>query len=209
MPMAGKIQRSKSRFGGFSLIELLIVLGLIIVMMTMLWGRSSRAYQIRQMSACEKNLQTILVALKTFSIDHNNNYPLLTNAMTSEPVLSLLIPRCTTGTEYFICPGGNDPALPAALPFTNANQRISYAYYMGHTAADGADQPLLSDRQIDTLPKGVGSPLFSRDGKRPGNNHYSYGGNVLFCDGYIQRNGRRADTNMPIGTNITLLNPLP
>lgn len=205
--MAGKTQVCKLRLRGFSLIELLIVLGLIIVLTTMLWGRSSRAYQIRQMSACEKNLQTILVALKTYSIDHNNNYPLLTNAVSSEPVLSLLVPRCTTGTEYFICPGGNDPALPAALPFTNANQRISYAYYMGHSAADGADQPLLSDRQIDALPKGIGSPLFSSNGKRPGNNHYSYGGNVLFCDGNVIRNGRRAETNIPIGTNITLLNP--
>ncbi len=132
------------------------------------------------------NLQNIYVALKTYSLDNprSSRLPGFAGAQTSEPVLSQLIPRDTTGTEFFICPGGKDSLLPDAQPF--ADRKISYAYYMGRSLADGADQPLLSDRQVNTDPKLIGQPLFSADGKKPGNNHNKYGGNVMFCDGTVQ-----------------------
>ena len=158
--------------GGFSLLELLIVMVLIIVMFTFYFGGGSRSYQTRQMAKCEKNLENIYVALKTYSLDHNGQFPQLAGAATAEPALSLLVPRATTGTEVFICPGGKDKPLPEAQPF--ADRRISYAYYMGQTAAAGADDPLVSDRQVDTNSKTRGQPLFSADGKKPGNNHNKY-----------------------------------
>ncbi|MDB6021531.1 MAG: hypothetical protein JWQ04_1388, partial [Pedosphaera sp.] len=126
---------------------------------------------------------------------------------TSEPVLSMLVPRSTTGTEYFICPGGNDSALPEAQPF--AERRISYAYYMGHTLKDGADQPLLSDRQVNTGPKLPGQPLFSADGKKPGANHNKYGGNIMFCDGNVQKSPALAAFSLTNAPNVVLLNPKP
>ena len=172
-----------------------------------MWSRGSKSFQTKQIAACGNNLQNIYVALKTYSLDNKDYFPVLTNAQTSEPVLSQLIPRDTTGTEFFICPGSKDSALPEARPF--AERKISYAYYMGHISKEGADQPLLSDRQVNTDPKLQGQLLFSLDGKKPGNNHDKFGGNVMFCDGNVQTSKALAAFNLTNGPNVTLLNPKP
>jgi prepilin-type N-terminal cleavage/methylation domain-containing protein/prepilin-type processing-associated H-X9-DG protein len=192
---------------GFSLLELLIVVALIIVLFTLYWSGGSRAFQTKQLANCEKNLQNIYVALKTYAIANDGRLPVLANSTTSEPVLSQLIPRYTTGTEFFICPGGKDSALPEAQPF--ADRKISYAYYMGHKIDDGASEALMSDRQVDTNSKSQGQPLFSSDGKKPGNNHYKYGGNILFCDGNVQISPASSAFNLTNSPNVVLLNPKP
>jgi prepilin-type processing-associated H-X9-DG protein len=122
-------------------------------------------------------------------------------------VLSSLVPRYTTGTEFFTCPGSKDSKLPDAQPFET--RKISYAYYMGHTVQEGADQPLLSDRQVNTNPKSTGQLLFSPDGKKPGNNHNRYGGNVMFCDGSAQSSPARSAFNLTNTPGVVLLNPRP
>jgi prepilin-type processing-associated H-X9-DG protein len=192
---------------GFSLLELLIVMAIIITLFTLYWSGGSKAMQMRQIAACNKNLQHLYGALNTYSIDNSDKLPALADATTSEPVLSLLVPRCTTGTEYFICPGTHDSSLPEAQPF--ADRRISYAYYMGHTLKDGADQPLLSDRQVNNGPKLPGQSLFSADGKAPGANHNKFGGNVMFCDGNVQSSGPNSAFTLTNGPGVTLLNPKP
>jgi len=193
--------------GGFSLIELLIVVAIIFILFTLFLSSGSKSFQTKQLANCGRNLQNIYVALKTYSLDDKDLFPALTNAQTSEPVLSQLIPRYTTGTEFFTCPGSKDSALPEAQPF--ADRKISYAYYMGHSVKGGADQPLLSDRQVNTSDKLQGQPLFSADGKKPGNNHNKFGGNVMFCDGNVQTSPALAAFNLTNAPNIVLLNPKP
>jgi prepilin-type N-terminal cleavage/methylation domain-containing protein/prepilin-type processing-associated H-X9-DG protein len=192
---------------GFSLLELLLVMTILVILSTLYLGGGSRGYQTRQIANCEKNLETVYVALQTWANDNSNSFPVLANALTSEPVLSQLIPRYTTGTEFFTCPGSKDSKLPDAQPF--ANRKISYAYYMGRTAKDGADKPLLSDRQVDTSSKLAGQPLFSANGKKPGNNHDKYGGNVMFCDGNVQSSPPASAFNLTNAPGIVLLNPRP
>ena len=199
---------SSHRMGrAFSLIELLVVLGVIVFIVAVMWGRNSRSFQLKAMSLCEGHLQNIHIALKTYAVDHNGLFPIMTNATTSEPVLSLLIPQYTTGSENFICPGSKDSPIPAGKPF--AELKISYAFYMGRTSSEGADAPLLSDRQVNSLAKNTGSSLFSTTGKGPGSNHDRYGGNVLFCDGSVQRSESTSSLALPTGTNITLLDAKP
>ncbi len=197
----------RRRASGFSLIELLIVMALIIVLFTLYFSSSSKSWQIKQIAVCAKNLDNIYVALKTWSTDNNDRFPALTGPATSEPVLSLLIPRYTTGTEYFTCPGTKEDRLPDAEPF--AKRRISYAYYMGHTASDSATQPLLSDGQVNADPKFQGQALFSSNGKKPGANHNKFGGNVMFCDGNTQASGPFAAFNLTNSPGVVLLNPKP
>jgi prepilin-type processing-associated H-X9-DG protein len=182
-------------------------MAIIVILYTLYLGGGTRGYQKRQLAACEKNLDTIYVALQTWANDYTNNFPVLANAQTSEPVLSQLIPRYTTGTEFFTCPGSKDAKLPDAQPF--ADRKISYAYYMGHASKDGADQPLLSDRQVDTNSKTIGQPLFSADGKKPGNNHEKYGGNIVFCDGSVQHSPPTSAFNFTNAPGVLLLNPRP
>jgi prepilin-type N-terminal cleavage/methylation domain-containing protein/prepilin-type processing-associated H-X9-DG protein len=192
---------------GFSLIELLIVMVLIIVMFTMYFGGGSRGFQTRQIAACAKGLDTMYIALKTYSLDNGGTFPALPGAQTSEPVLSLLIPKATTSTGCFICPGSKDKPVPDAESF--ATRKISFAYYMGESTAGGPGDPVVSDRQVNTNSKTAGQPLFSPDGKAPGNNHDKYGGNVLFCDGSVRSSPPAAAFDLTNAATVVLLNPNP
>lgn len=191
----------------FSLLELLLTVAIIVVLFTLYFSSGSQEYQARKLRECENNLQNIYAALRTYATDNNGALPGLAQAKTSEAPLSLLVPKYTTGAEYFICPGSKDKPLPDAQPF--ANRKISYAYYMGRKLTDGDRVPLMSDEQVNTLPKTAGQLVFSPNGKPPGNNHNKYGGNVLFCDGDVQFSPPNAAFNLPTGPDVVLLNPKP
>lgn len=192
---------------GFSLLELLITAVLILILSFMMMGRGMWSSRQREIANCQKNLQNIYVALSIYSTDNKGNYPFIKDAETSEAPLSLLVPRSTSVTEMFICPGSKDHKLPEGEPF--AKRRISYAYYMGRVKSDGADVPLVSDRQVNAFPKIKRQLIFSADGKPPGANHGKSGGNILFCDGAIKSTKPRSSRDLTFPTNVVLLNPKP
>jgi prepilin-type N-terminal cleavage/methylation domain-containing protein len=193
-----------ARDGGFSLVEMLITLAIILVLMTMMYGFSSRSNQIEQKKACQKNMQVMYVALEIFATDHAEAFPFKSGSKTSEEPLSLLIPRYTTDSSSFICPGSRDKKLPQGENF--GGRRISYAYFMGRRVDDGREL-LMTDRQVDTGPKAVKQPIFSQNGRPPGNNHHRYGGNYLFCDGSMEKGPALATIPVVLSTNVVLLNP--
>jgi prepilin-type N-terminal cleavage/methylation domain-containing protein/prepilin-type processing-associated H-X9-DG protein len=191
---------------GFSLIELLVVLALMIILTTMMWGFGSESRQHKAQRACRQNLEKIYLAMQIYANDFSGRLPANTNAQTSEEPLSLLVPHYTVDTSIFICPGGKDSPLPSGVPF--ANRKISYAYFMGQRLGD-AQQPLMSDRQINTLPKRAGELVFSSTGKPPGNNHHKYGGNFLFCDGHADLTPPQLSFSLVTTQGVVLLNPKP
>lgn len=191
---------------GFSLIELLVVLVLMIILTTMMWGFASARHQKTQKELCCDNLQKIYLALQIYANDFGGKLPQDTNAQTSEPVLSVLVPKYTADTSIFICPGGRDRQIPAGEPF--AQRKISYAYYMGERLT-GSLEALMSDRQVDTEPKHTNDLVFSETGAPPGNNHSKYGGNFLFSDGSAQSTGPHLAFPLTIEPGAVLLNPKP
>ncbi|MBI2929629.1 MAG: type II secretion system protein [Verrucomicrobia bacterium] len=195
------------RPAGFSLIELLITMALIIVLYVLYFSRSAQHRQNQLKAQCAQNLQHIHVALQTYTLENRDAFPVVKAAKTSEPPLSLLVPKYTSVTAPFICPGPGGGALPEAKPF--ADRRISYAYYMGQTAKSEADQPLVTDAQVNTQSKTQGAPLFSRDGEKPGNNHHRFGGNVMFCDGRIEESKAKAAFALVVTGKVVLLNSRP
>jgi type II secretory pathway pseudopilin PulG len=195
------------RQAAFSLLELLITAVLILILSFMMMGRGMWSDQQRELANCQKNLQNIYVALNIYAADNQQSFPWIAGAETSEAPLSLLVPRSTSVTEMFICPGSKDRKLPEGEPF--AKRRISYAYYMGRAKTDGADVPLASDRQVNAFPKIKRQLIFSGDGKPPGANHSKSGGNLLFCDGAIKSTKPRASRDLTFPTNVVLLNPKP
>ena len=202
-------KRPVARFStaGFSLLELFLVAVILFIVFTLFISAGSKSGQEKRLAACQVNLQNIYAALRTFSQDNNGALPAVPGAQTSEAPLSLLVPKYTTGSEFFICPGGRDKPLPDAQPF--ADRKISYAYYLGRTLEDGSAAPLVSDAQVDTAPKTPGQMVFSPDGKKPGNNHNKFGGNFLFCDGNVQTTPPRLAFPLSPATNVILLNPKP
>jgi type II secretory pathway pseudopilin PulG len=187
-------------------VELLITMALIIIMFVMLYGKGSRRFQHEQKQACQANLQNIYVALQIYANDANGLFPVRTNAKTSEQALALLIPRYTTVTAPFICPGTKGSPLSEGETFEK--KRISYAYYMGRRAGDGT-LPLMSDAQVNDQPKIRGQQLFSADGKKPGNNHHKYGGNIMGCDGNVEMSFSKAAVSLVLTQGVVLLNPRP
>ncbi len=192
---------------GFTLIELLVVMVIIVIMYVTLTGVWSSSWQKQQLAACLKQMQVIHVALKMYAQEHDGRFPATASAITSAEPLALLVPKYTTQTSQFICPGTKQPPPPPSLPLEKCH--ISYAYYMGHTTASSATMPLLSDAQADAQPKIATQVLFSPDGKSAGNNHYSFGGNILFCDGHAESHPAHAAKDLPIPPHVILLNPRP
>jgi len=191
------------------LIELLVTLAMICILSTMMYGFGSARRQKTQKMLCQDNLQKIFIALQIYAKDSNGRLPAATNAVTSEDVLEVLVPRYSADTSLFICPGGRDAALPAGGSLRQG--KISYAYYEGRRLEDGqaAEQVLMSDRQVNTLAKPIGDPVFSTTGQAPGNNHHKYGGNFLMGDGSVQNSAPVASFSLTLPPGVVLLNPKP
>lgn len=188
----------------FSLIELLITVALILILTTLYFGSNSASRQEALKRTCQKNLEKIYVSLEIYANDHHDSFPLVEGAKTAEQALDVLVPKYTSDTSAFICPGSKDSALPSGESFRE--RKISYAYYMGRFQTN-AQQVLMSDAQVDTSSKAAGEPVFSTTGKAPGNNHLKYGGNFLFCDGHCEMSPARARFPLDLGQGQVLLNP--
>jgi prepilin-type N-terminal cleavage/methylation domain-containing protein/prepilin-type processing-associated H-X9-DG protein len=189
----------------FSLIELLITVLIILVLTTMYWGGNSASRQKSRMTACQQNLQKLFIAMQIYANEHSSKFPAKTGAKLSEEPLDRLVPHYTSDTAAFICPGSKDSQLPGGESI--AKRTISYAYYMGRTANDGATEALMSDRQVDAQSKSPNQALFSTTGKPPGNNHKQSGGNILFCDGHADHSDPRSSFSLVVTQGIVLLNP--
>ena len=189
---------------GFSLVELLVVMALLVILTVMSSSRFSSSARHSEMAKCQGNIQKIYLAFSLYRND-NGAFPILKDAPDSAAALSLLIPKSTTVTEIFICPGSHDKALPEGESF--ARRRISYAYYMGRGANDDPGEILLSDWQVNTEPKRAGQQIFSFDGKKPANNHHADGGNILSCGGAVSACGSKAPRDLLFSSSVRLLNP--
>jgi prepilin-type N-terminal cleavage/methylation domain-containing protein len=189
----------------FSLIELMLVVLILCVLTILSMNQLSGSNRDKVRAACQKNLQTIYLSLSIYANDNKGQFPVLKDATSSEQPLSMLVPRYTTVTEMFICPGSGNRALPEGESF--ARRRISYAYYMGRTTNDAPEDVIVSDRQVDTSPKRMGQQVFSADGKKPPGNHGSHGGNYIMLNGEAVSSSAIAKRDFLFGTNVTLLNP--
>jgi prepilin-type processing-associated H-X9-DG protein len=192
--------------GAFSVLELLIVVAILLLLTAMFWGFETKGTRTKKMKACQSNLQKVFIALDIFANDHTNAFPLVAGATTSEVALDPLVPQYTADTTAFICPSSGDEVLQTGKSLTT--HRISYAYYMGAKRTDPAI-PLMSDRQINALPKPAGQPVFAPDGKGPGNNHKKDGGNFLFSDGHTESSSAAPKFSLATPPQIILLNPKP
>ena len=192
------------RSAGFSLLELLLVVAILVLLFTLYWSPASGSKQRALQATCQRNLQKLAVSVELFANDNGGKFPVISGARKSSEALSALVPKYTSDVFTFICPGSKDSVAPGTASLNN--QKISYSYYMGR-GTNAMQDALITDAQVDSSAKTVGQPLFSADGKAPGNNHEKSGGNLMFCDGHVQTSGPKAAFDLPVRTNEVLLNP--
>src|SRR5215469_10748045 len=127
MKEPSQLQFGQPTNAAFSLIELLVVIGILVVITALMWsyGPSRRD---RELDSCRQNLERIYLAMDIYSRDNNSKYPVVTNAVTSEAALAPLVPHYSSDTQIFICPASGNPFQPADKSFSD--WKISYAYYM-------------------------------------------------------------------------------
>lgn len=130
------------RFYGFTLVELLVVISILVILMTLLLPALTQARQGAKSVACAGQLKQFGVAICTYAGDMNGYLPVCRNGSnnlvnnwewqlssylnvpTPDGVSILSIQRC----KVFICPGCNVP------PFTGVGTTIiptNYAYQRG------------------------------------------------------------------------------
>lgn len=200
-----KAESNRFQTRAFSMIELLVTVLIILILFTLYWGGNSSSRQKVRLGACQQNLQKLFIALQIYSNEHPPKFPAKTGARFSEEPLDRLVPHYTSDTSAFICPGSKDSELPGGESILK--RKISYAYYMGRSSTDGAQDALMSDRQVDTQSKSPNQALFSSTGKPPGNNHRQFGGNILFCDGHVDKSGAPSAFSLVVTQGVVLLNP--
>ena len=193
------------RRSGRGLMELLVVAAISIIATVLLTRDLGLGGGNHTLAACQGNLQKVYLALSIYQNDNKGAFPLWSGATNPAQPLSLLVPKCTTDTGMFICPGSDDKPLPEAESF--AARKISYAYYVGWTTNDDENAIIASDAQVDAAPKNAGQQIFSEDGKKPGNNHGKVGGNLLTRGGSVGVSGPKAARDVRYPSSVILLNP--
>lgn len=127
------IRRKKS--GGFTLIELMIVIAIIAILAAILVPNFIRARAQGQFTACKSNLKNIGTALEMYSTDASGRYPTTLNSLT--PNYLKTIPTCpsagaATYTGGFtsasnpdaytvVCTGTNHKAVDAGQNYPQYN----------------------------------------------------------------------------------------
>ena len=118
----------RKRSGGFTLIELMIVIAIIAILAAILVPNFIRARAQGQFTACKSNLKNIGTAMEMYSTDASGRYP--TNLAGLTPNYLKTIPTCASaGSDTYsstgftsksnpdaytvVCMGGNHTAVDA------------------------------------------------------------------------------------------------
>jgi prepilin-type N-terminal cleavage/methylation domain-containing protein/prepilin-type processing-associated H-X9-DG protein len=174
----------RRRRAGFTYIELLVAMVIVVTLYAVVWGPSEATKRRREMAACAENLRKLHLTLGLYASEHDGAYPAVKGARRTEHALGLLAPQYTTDATFLACPvksGG-------------------YNYVMG-LKKDGEVSLLAADRLAGTSIR-KGAPLFAKEG-----NHGESGGNLLFSDGHVEPAGNVAPRDLTIPAGAVMLQP--
>ena len=177
---------------GFTLVELLVVIGIIAVLIGILIPVLGKARESSNRTACLANLRTIGQAMFMYAADHRDRLPNSSPAETWNKTegQDALIPFANTyvnAPKIFHCPSSSTP-IPTRIDgaeyypsdVSNNSAHLCYEYYSIYWAPEYG--PML------TRLKGQAPLAWDLDGGDPNpsplQNHGIKGGNVVFADGH-------------------------
>jgi prepilin-type N-terminal cleavage/methylation domain-containing protein/prepilin-type processing-associated H-X9-DG protein len=173
-------------YRGFTLVELLVVIGVIALLISILLPALNKARAQAQRTACLSNLRQLGVGMRIYANDHadrlpNSNPPKTVNDWSAtNRVLVALYERYVKGAKAFHCPADEDP-IPTAIETADYVQpnsaRVSYDYF----------SPFWRPEFGPKLTKIGEAPLawdLSSAATTTQNKNHDRGGNVVFADGH-------------------------
>lgn len=206
MPLRSTCRGHRCR--GFTLIELMCTLAILLVLFALSFGIGGKDRQKERQQQCRENQRLVHLALTVAANDLGGPFPVAKGATDSDAVFQTLVPRYSSRLDVFRCPGRTrDPFTGGSA--TSRRFRNHYAYAAGLTSTADAAQWLLSDAQVDTRPKAVGAALFAESDQGPGSNHGAFGGIVTFVDGRADFSPPKAAFEIQVPTGAAVLNPAP
>jgi prepilin-type N-terminal cleavage/methylation domain-containing protein/prepilin-type processing-associated H-X9-DG protein len=192
---------------GFTLVELLVVIGIIAVLLGLLMPAFGRARESARRTACLANLRTLGHAMYLYAQDYRDRLPNSNPPQTAKDydatnaVLVALNDVYVKAPPAFHCPSDGDPE-PTAIETADSalpnSARVSYDFYSIFWVPE--DGPKLTKVKEGPLAWDLsgGSPK-----PDPQQNHGTAGGNVLYADGHAEWQPQRDwdDGNWPRGAS--------
>ena len=178
--------------GGFTLPELLVVMGIIAVLAGLLLPTVGRAREQGRRTVCLSNLRTLGQALVSYANAHkdrlpNGNPPLVWISYdAANQVMVAFNDQFVKEPRVFLCPSDRDSPVPDAI--TTADQlqpnsaRLSYEFYsLWFPPEAGPFLTRLKGRAPLAWDLDGGPRITKGEGLQ---NHGPSGGNVLYADGH-------------------------
>ena len=106
-----------ARRKGFTLVELLVVIGIIALLISILLPALNRAREQARMVQCQSNLRQIGTALQLFAGEHKNHYPLAGALWGVDATPAALKDPTQQNYAYFSDPGHGNRPYCAPMPF--------------------------------------------------------------------------------------------
>ena len=181
-------QTRKAR--AFTLVELLVIIGIIVVLIAILLPVLSKARDQANRTACLSNLRELGHAMLMYANAHKDKLPNLNPPLTTNDYDATNAVLVTLNRDYlkspavFRCPSDQDPA-PGAIETADYalpnSARVSYEFYSLFWEPEYG--PKLTQIRVAPLAwdlNGAATPPGD-----PPQNHGATGGNVVFGDGHV------------------------
>jgi prepilin-type N-terminal cleavage/methylation domain-containing protein/prepilin-type processing-associated H-X9-DG protein len=177
---------------GFTLIEVLIVIFIIIILAGILLPVLSRARESARRTQCASNLRQIGLGLIMYSDENNGTYPI--NGATAMSDLNKLYPDYVSERKAFKCPSDNLVTVAENANITAGDafekDECSYGYDNKHTPADAAGVTLAGDRPTNSVfnkPADANSPNHGGTVNAAGTPDVAgVGQNIVYIDGHVE-----------------------
>ncbi len=194
----------QSNNDGFTLIELVIVIFIILILAGILLPTFSKVRETGRRTQCASNLKQIGLGLFMYSNENNETFPTGATAMTA---LNTLYPDYVSERKAFMCPSDNlvTDAENANITEGDAFEKdeCSYGYDRTHGPADGSGVAIAGDRPTND---DTNAPTNNRSPNHGGtvrayntDDVPGYGQNLVYIDGHVEwvasQNAGWADTN--------------